>query len=187
MKFSVRAFLWITLVVGLVLVVVFNDDFRTRDAMSWIRQAGGDFHYEHEVECQPAPQVSLDTGIRNRIFDEKISGDVAYIYLADANVADSDLVRLREFARLKYLFLTRTKITNDGLRFLQHLESLEMLDLEDTSISDRGLLYLRGMANLKTLILIGTKVTESGVMELQRALPNASIIRGWDKQSGIVY
>jgi hypothetical protein len=52
---------------------------------------------------------------------------------------------------------------------------LDFLDLSNTRITDQGLQYLNGMTRLRILRIVETEVTDAGVAELQRALPGLKI------------
>ena len=66
-------------------------------------------------------------------------------------VGDDDLSLVKDFDRLKRLWLQRTQVTDAGLPHLERLTSLRELDLRDS------------------------RVTDEGVKKLQRALPNCEI------------
>src|SRR5262249_15068499 len=68
-----------------------------------------------------------------------------------------------------------TKLTDNGLLYLQHLTKLVDLDLGFTSVTDEGLGHLRGLKEMEGLDLRSTAVTEVGVDELLRFLPHVSI------------
>ena len=57
------------------------------------------------------------------------------------------------------------------------LKSLQALDLSRTSLTEAGLKELAELKSLQSLDLGSTKVTAAGVAELQKALPQCRISR----------
>ena len=72
---------------------------------------------------------------------------------------------------LVWLDLSRTGVTDAGLRVLEKMPNLERLDLRGTKVGDDGVAALAGLVKLETLGLYGTGVTDDGVKALQ-ALPS---------------
>jgi Leucine-rich repeat (LRR) protein len=68
-------------------------------------------------------------------------------------------------------------VTDEGLEHLRGLTSLQGLCLSGTQVTDAGLEHLRGLTSLQQIYLSGTQVTDAGEAELQRALPDLTIIR----------
>jgi internalin A len=114
------------------------------------------------------------------------------------DVTDDDLAILRNLPRLEILTLSRTAVSDSGLKHLGGLKNLkqlhlparttdeglanlvglsklQLLDILDSQVTDAGLEYLKGLANLRVVLLNGTQVTAAGVRDLQRALPKARI------------
>lgn len=77
---------------------------------------------------------------------------------------------------LKRLLMDQTKVTDAGLAHLTRLDTLDALILQGSPITDEGLKHLTGLKQLRTLDLQRTKVTAAGVAELQKTLPECSII-----------
>ena len=66
-------------------------------------------------------------------------GDVVIrIDLNDTNVADKDLVRLRELASLEVVSLDRTHVTDAGVTHLKAMKNLRGLSLNQTKLTDGG-------------------------------------------------
>jgi hypothetical protein len=61
------------------------------------------------------------------------------------------------------LNLRRLPVSEDGLKYLEHLTGLEKLDLSETDISDKGLVHLRTLKGLKKLNLGSTLIKGSGL------------------------
>ncbi len=73
------------------------------------------------------------------------------------------------------LDLSKTLVTDAGLKELAHLKNLTALDLSWTKVTDAGLNELAGLNGLTTLNLSNTPVTRGGVAGLQKALPKCRI------------
>jgi hypothetical protein len=54
-------------------------------------------------------------------------------------------------------------------------DRLEALDLSRSSVTDVGLKQLHGLGSLREIDLSGTKVTGEGVADLQKSLPNCRV------------
>jgi len=123
-------------------------------------------------------------------------GDVVVrVDLNDTDVADGNLIRLRELTSLEVVSLDRTpvtdagvthlaamtnlhvlslnqtKLTDAGLMQLQGLKELQSLDIGRTDITDAGLVYLKGLTHLESLDLGGTEITDAGLVHL-KGLPS---------------
>ena len=78
-----------------------------------------------------------------------------------------------DLKRLKRLFLSGTKITDEGLGHVAKLKKLEILTLVGCDkITDAGLQHLHKLTNLKQVRLRGTTVSAEGIAKLKKALPN---------------
>ncbi len=87
------------------------------------------------------------------------------------------VAHLNAFPSFSTLSLSRSDVTDDGLRHLHRLRNLEYLRLRATSISDQGLQHLATLPNLKKVELHRTNVTDAGIAELERSLPHCEIAR----------
>jgi hypothetical protein len=147
-----------------------------REAVREIEEIGGT-----AVQCPNFdPRDSWASRVPSRL--RRTLGDeffvtVNYVSLSGARITDTDLMRLRAFPRLRALYARRCRVTDAGLVHLRELVHLEELSLHSTRITDAGLEHLRGLTQLQVLWLRNTQVTDAGVTELQKALPNAKIIR----------
>jgi hypothetical protein len=57
------------------------------------------------------------------------------------------------------------------------MKKVRFLDLTNTGVTDEGLAHLHGMTDLRRLFLTGTQVSDAGVSALQRTLPKVDITR----------
>ena len=102
--------------------------------------------------------------------------------LAGTRVTDTGMENLGSLSNLVTLHLEHTKISDAGLDNLKQMSHLTYLNLFDTPITDQGLAKLKSLSSLKRLYLWQTKVTDQGATDLQKALPNVQISRGWENE-----
>jgi hypothetical protein len=92
--------------------------------------------------------------------------------IAGAAFGDAQLQQLGSVGTdLFWLDLSRTGITDGGLKVLAKMPNLERLDLRGTAVGDAGVRALAGLTHLETLNLYGTGVTDAG-LEALRGLPS---------------
>jgi hypothetical protein len=86
--------------------------------------------------------------------------------LESSSFSDQDMKYLQQLP-LQYLGLSRTSVTDSGLRALSKMTSLKILDLSDThGVTDLGLQELP--ANIVRLTLSGDQFTDAGLQHLLR-------------------
>jgi len=95
--------------------------------------------------------------------------------LSRTKITDAGLKEAAKLQKLERLGLTDTKITDEGLKEVAKLQKLTMLWLNDTKITDEGLKEVVKLQKLTFLDLADTKITDEGVAELKKALPNCEI------------
>jgi uncharacterized membrane protein len=89
--------------------------------------------------------------------------------VAGAAFGDADLAKLSAVGRdLVWLDLSRTAVTDAGLKAVAAMPNLEHLDLRETAVGDAGVAALAPLANLRTLGLYGTAVSDEGLPSIQR-------------------
>ena len=87
-------------------------------------------------------------------------------------IMDVDLEELGHISALASLNLSRTNITDEGLKHLKHMTNITSLDLSDCcDISDEGLKHLKHMTNITSLSLesrnLSLMITDEGLKELK--------------------
>lgn len=103
--------------------------------------------------------------------------------LANTKVTDAGLLAIKALPYLQRLHLELTGVTDAGLANLKGLTNLVYLNLYGTAVSDAGLEHLAGLRYLRNLYVWQSKVTEEGAAKLKKALPELSILTGWDLKS----
>lgn len=95
--------------------------------------------------------------------DDGLPGEpVTVVWLMDTKASDDDLDGVARLTNLRELYLSRTQITDEGLRRLSSLAALQKLDVVDTA----GLARLKAFPQLEELYLTGTQVTDAGISHL---------------------
>jgi hypothetical protein len=90
-------------------------------------------------------------------------------------VDDRTLNRAAQNIELERLWISGTRITDDGLAALSHLEHLNVLDISDTGISDAGLRHLETIESLESLTVNETNVSQAGVERLKKSIPKLEV------------
>ena len=91
---------------------------------------------------------------------------IVSLILADTQVTDAGLVRLKGLRRLHSLWLNNTRITDAGLAHLMGLSNLRYLLIARTKVTDAGLPHLKGLPMLVQITLDGTEITDAGLAHL---------------------
>jgi hypothetical protein len=84
-------------------------------------------------------------------------------------VSDAGAAHLAGLKHLRFLHLTKSRMTDAGLASLRGLNRLEHLNLQENHFSDAGLVHLGGLKNLKRLYLgLGDgRITDAGLVHLK--------------------
>ena len=112
-----------------------------------------------------------------------IAPNVVEVDLSRTKVTDEGLKHIGKLARLTHLNLSRTQITDKGLAHLSGLRYLECLNLYGTGVSDAVLPTLAKHRKLKALYTWQTKITSEGLSKLRKALPGAKLVLETDAKS----
>jgi serine/threonine protein kinase len=93
---------------------------------------------------------------------------VIFVQFAGVPVADDDIRALAAFKGLQSLDLSRTAVTDAGMKQVGELKKLNLLDLQFTDVGNAGVKHLAGLADLRILSLYGTRVTDDGMADVGR-------------------
>lgn len=112
-----------------------------------------------------------------------VAEQLAWLNLSGTRITDEGLRGFEKFENLSRLHLDQTAVSDAGLAHLTDLGRLEYLNLyANENITDAGIEHLKQMESLRRLYLWQTKVTDEGATELQEALPELQIDRGWENR-----
>ncbi len=100
-----------------------------------------------------------------------VGGDLLWLDLSRTGITDAGLKVLAKMPKLEHLDLRGTAVGDDGVRALASLSNLQTLSLYGTGVTDAGLEALRGLPSLRRVYVGGTKVTEPGRDALRKARP----------------
>eukprot|EP00913_Durusdinium_trenchii_P023352 g21930.t1 len=134
-------------------------------------KAGGEIEYHNKDKKAKARTVSFPKETENddlKVLEEATFDRVAKVDLAGTKITDEGLKYLEKLKSVDDLDLNNTAITDAGLEHLKGLSSLSKLDLGDTAVTDAGLKHLHGLKDLKVLNLAG------------QSKPKEPRPRGWD-------
>ena len=98
---------------------------------------------------------------------------IANLATAMPPLGDDALVDLAEYADgIVEIDLSRTAITDDGLKAIRFFRNLRMLRLNETTIGDAGLVHVAASTSIESLNLYGTKMSNRGMESIAGGLPN---------------
>src|SRR6266496_3324569 len=100
-----------------------------------------------------------------------VGSDLLWLDLSRTGITDAGLKALAKMPKLEHLDLRGTAVGDDGVRALASLSSLQTLNLYGTGVTDAGLEALRGLPSLRRVYVGGTKVTGPGRDALRKARP----------------
>jgi hypothetical protein len=100
-----------------------------------------------------------------------VGGDLLWLDLSRTGITDAGLKVLAKMPKLERLDLRGTAVGDDGVRAIASLSNLQTLSLYGTGVTDAGLEALRGLPSLRRVYIGGTKVTEPGRDALRKARP----------------
>src|SRR4029078_10563992 len=89
-----------------------------------------------------------------------VGSDLLWLDLSRTGITDAGLKVLTKMPKLERLDLRGTAVGDDGVRALASLSPLQTLSLYATGVTDAGLEALRGLPALRRVYVGGTRVTE---------------------------
>jgi Leucine-rich repeat (LRR) protein len=151
LRYSVRTF-WALMAIAVLWIGLFAYRVhKQRQAVAWIKEMGGTFRYDYEVQGKQKPP-GPDWFPHLIGFD--YFADVLQVNLFEENV--TDVSQLANLPDLQKLSLTGTRVAY--LEPLSSLDKLRILDLESTPVSD--LRPLASLDSLEELTLDDTQVKD---------------------------
>jgi Leucine-rich repeat (LRR) protein len=99
--------------------------------------------------------------------------------LTDSKISDNGLLYLERLANLRKLDLSGCKsITDDGLRNLAGLSNLEELNLTKSGVTGQGFSHLKELEKLRQVILSSGQINSAGskaINDFKRSTPNCNV------------
>ena len=118
----------------------------------------------YEVKFSSAKDAVARLKALGAEYRENISREIAWVSFADTAVRDSDLAMLKYFPFLINLNLSRTKITDAGLKHVGKRDRLKELYLYGTSaVTDKGIAHLQDCDYLQKACFDKTKITDKSL------------------------
>lgn len=129
-------------------------------------------------------EVFLDTSLR---LDVKVDAGMDTSFLAGLqpddlqslflyNCDDSIISHIAHLSGLQELYLSDTRMSDQGLALLRPLVSLQRISIYHTAVGDRGIFNLVAIPGLKWLTCSGTDATEDGLNLFRRAMPGCKTV-----------
>jgi hypothetical protein len=110
----------------------------------------------------------LDRDVNSYAQDD--DGNIVYIDLQEAQVADYNLAQISDFTHLAHLNLCANDLTDEGLAHLAKLTNLQYLDISGNYITNTGMPHLKHLTKLTSLLMNGFdddgQLTDAGLGQL---------------------
>jgi hypothetical protein len=105
-----------------------------------------------------------------------IKNNISHLDISRTKVSDVGLRAAGSMPNLTWLSARNTIVSDNGLKSLSSLQYLSYLNLSGTKVSDKGLQTLSTFKSLKEIYLWGSEVTDKGVESLRESLPTVKIL-----------
>jgi hypothetical protein len=152
-------------------------------AVEAVKKLGGTVSRDEKAPGKPVVGVSFagsteltDKGLKEVAGALAALKDLKWLDLSRTQVTDTGLKEVAGLKGLQKLRLPATEVTDAGLKHLKKLKELRELDLSITKVSDKGVKELADLKTLRRLSLLGSGVTDKGFEELKRALPECKVV-----------
>ncbi|MHB8057641.1 MAG: hypothetical protein ACYDHC_07080 [Desulfuromonadaceae bacterium] len=131
-----------------------------------------------------AKEVFLGTSLR---LDIKVEDDMDASFLKELqpddlqalflyNCDDTVIPNIVHLTGLQELYLSDSRVSDQGVALLCTLKSLQRMSIYHTAIGDEGLLNLAAIPGLKWLTCSGTAATEEGFNQFRGAMPGCKTV-----------
>lgn len=118
--------------------------------------------------------VKVDNGLDTNFLGDLQPNDLQSLFLY--NCDDSIIFHIMHLTGLEELYLSDTRISDQGLTMLRPLIALQRISIYHTAIGDKGLLNLALVPGLKWLTCSGTDTTEEGLNLFRRVMPGCKTV-----------
>ena len=118
--------------------------------------------------------LKADDGMDTSFLKEMQPDDIQALFLY--NCDDSIISNIVHLSGLQELYLSDSRVSDQGVALLHPLKSLQRMSIYHTAIGDEGLLNLAAIPQLKWLTCSGTAATEEGFNQFRGALPGCKTV-----------
>jgi hypothetical protein len=145
---------------------------RQKAAVEEIRKLGGEVTYDYEYpqpgpgSSWRAPQPPGLAPLRNLLGEDFFTDVVEVTFHDGSRFTDADLACLQAFPRLTDLTLANANVTDAGLERVRGLSNLRKLCLRGNQFTDKSLTCLQGLTSLEELVLLNTQITDAGLQHI---------------------
>lgn len=118
--------------------------------------------------------LKADDGMDTSFLKEMQPDDIQALFLY--NCDDSIISNIVHLSGLQELYLSDSRVSDQGVALLHPLKSLQRMSIYHTAVGDEGLLNLAAIPGLKWLTCSGTAATEEGFNQFRGALPGCKTV-----------
>ncbi|XOV93568.1 MAG: c-type cytochrome domain-containing protein [Bacteroidota bacterium] len=101
---------------------------------------------------------------------------IGKLSIAGSAVTDDGAYLLSKMGELRELYVQKTKISSQGIGYLEDLPKLEILNISDTGIDDPGVLGLTKFPVLKTVYIAGDTINKSVLDAVRKVDPETKYL-----------
>lgn len=185
LQYSLRTLLLVITGLAICLGIWVKPAHDQKVAIEAILHAGGEVYYDHNFEYDdsdmhgnvylPGAEPPGPRWLCRLLGPEYFATPVCVDFSGQA-VSRADLGSLHRLKQLHILMLRDSRFPDESLVQLQGLTSLRHLHLRDSTVTNEGVAHLKGLTGLLWLDLTGTRVSTRALPELQRSLPDCTIL-----------
>jgi hypothetical protein len=180
LRFSLRTFLVLVTIIVAVFGSLMVRSRRQAESVDLLHQYQAlvlhDYHYDDRGEPVRGKAKMPWPNWLVRTFGHDFFFDVENVSVRDTSFSDQEMPYVLRLRDLRFLYLTRSRITDEGLADIGNLDRLEGLNLVGTSIGDSSVEELKKLKRLEWLNIGATNISDAAARELQTALPDCDVI-----------
>lgn len=142
--------------------------------------------------AQNTNALYLNASYNGESFDDKslemllpIAPQLVWLNLSRTSITDKGLRVIKELSLLERLHLEKTGITDASSGHISELSNLKYLNLYGTKISDESIGNLRKLKRLEKVFLWQTKITPDGADSLRKHFVEKSLYTELNKEKGL--
>jgi hypothetical protein len=109
---------------------------------------------------------------------QALKKQLLWLKLGNKKLSSALLSELVDLTNLTRLYLDRTGVTDDGLKFLEDLRELQYINLVGNSVTGKGLEHLKELKSLRHIYIYQTGIQSSEFEGVKKLFPNTTIDTG---------